>query len=59
MNSTIPATSADTADVIGDTFTKPATNNVLDDDDEVRDKDNHKQTDLRPDSLFCSGARGK
>ena len=40
MNSTIPATSADTADVIGDTFTKPATGNSLDDADEVRDKDN-------------------
>tara|TARA_A200000113_G_scaffold52510_3_gene43400 strand:- start:11304 stop:14084 length:2781 start_codon:yes stop_codon:yes gene_type:complete len=40
MNSTIPATSADTADVIGDTFTKVATGNSLDDADEVRDKDN-------------------
>ena len=40
MNSSIPATVADTADVIGDTFTKPATGNSLDDADEVRDKDN-------------------
>ena len=41
MNSTVPATPADTADVIGDTFTKPATNEALDDADEVRDKDDN------------------
>ena len=34
-----PATTADKADVIGDTFTRPVTGNSLDDNDEVRDKD--------------------
>ena len=40
MNSTIPATSADTADSIGDTFTLPVTNLSMDNSDQVLDKDN-------------------
>jgi predicted chitinase len=40
MNSTIPATSADTADSIGDTFTLPVTNLSMDNNDQVLDKDN-------------------
>ena len=37
MNSTVPATSADGADAIGDTFTKSATSAVVDDSDQVLD----------------------
>ena len=37
MNSTVPATPADGADSIGDTFTKPATDDVIDDSDQVLD----------------------
>ena len=37
MNSTVPATPADGADSIGDTFTKSATDAVIDDNDQVLD----------------------
>ena len=37
MNSTVPATPADGADSIGDTFTKSATNAVVDDSDQILD----------------------
>ena len=37
MNSTVPATPADGADAIGDTFTKSATSAVVDDSDQVLD----------------------
>ena len=39
MNSSVPATAADTADAIGDTFTKPATDESVDDSDQILDKD--------------------
>tara|TARA_B100000123_G_C25740276_1_gene433558 strand:+ start:754 stop:3450 length:2697 start_codon:yes stop_codon:yes gene_type:complete len=47
MNSTVPATPADSADSIGDTFTKPATNEAVDDADQVLDKDGTAIADLR------------
>ncbi len=47
MNSTVPATPADSADSIGDTFTKPVTNQTVDDADQVLDKDGTAIADLR------------
>ena len=47
MNSTVPATPADSADSIGDTFTKPVTNQTVDDADQVLDKDGNPIADLK------------
>jgi predicted chitinase len=47
MNSIVPATPADSADSIGDTFTKPVTNQAVDDADQVLDKDGNTIVDLR------------
>ena len=47
MNSTVPATAADSADSIGDTFTKSATNQAVDDSDQILDKDGNPIADLK------------
>jgi len=47
MNSSPVATASDTADSIGDTFTKPATEESVDDSDQVLDKDGNPIADLR------------
>ena len=40
MNSTVPATTADVADTVGDAFSFPVTNSVIDNTSRVLDKDN-------------------
>tara|TARA_Y200000002_G_scaffold136879_1_gene112840 strand:+ start:6226 stop:9012 length:2787 start_codon:yes stop_codon:yes gene_type:complete len=47
MNSTVPATAADSADSIGDTFTKSVTNQAVDDSNQILDKDGTAIADLR------------
>ena len=45
MNSTVPATAADVADSVGDTFSFPVTNLSMDNSDQVLDKDNQVMND--------------